>query len=213
MERTHQVQVLETGRVENLADGVFSIVMTLLVFELTLPTEPGANLAAALGLLWPKFLGFAISFALLGIYWLGHRSQFNYIKRADHVSHWLNILFLACVSLVPFSTKVLGRFPQDRLALILYGSNLIVIGLVLNWKWAYALRGGHLIDRDIPDVIARFGTLRCLLAPACYAIAIGISFVNTTLTLILYACVPALYIIPGLQRIWLHLAQPARSPP
>lgn len=201
------VQVLETGRVENLADGVFSIVMTLLVFELNLPSmESGTNLAPALLSLWPKFLAFAISFALLGIYWLGHRSQFNYIKRADHVSHWLNILFLACVSLVPFSTKVLGRFPQERLALILYGVNLIVIGLVLYWKWRYAIQGHRLVDREVPEMIARFGTLRCLLAPACYAVGIGIAFVNPTLTLILYACVPALYIIPGLQRVWLHLA-------
>jgi uncharacterized membrane protein len=195
------VQVLETGRVENLADGVFSIVMTLMVFELTLPTtEPPAPPRVTLVSLWPKFLAYAISFALLGIYWLGHRSQFNYIKRADHVSHWLNILFLSCVSLVPFSTKMLGRFPLDRTALSLYGANLIVIGLVLYWKWVYAVHGHWLVEREVPAMIVRFGTLRCLLAPACYALGIGLAFVNPTLTLLLYAGVPAL------QRFWLHLA-------
>ncbi len=199
--------LLDTGRLQSLSDGIFSIVMTLLVFEINLPApEHFTTLSAALLALWPKFLAYAISFALLGIYWMGQRTGFQYIPRADPAYHWLTILFFACVSLVPFSAKVLGRFPYDRLALILYGLNLTVIGLMFYVKWSYAAAGRRLISDDTPDWIIRFAKLRSLLAPACYLIAIACVFIHPAITLALYALVPALYIVPGLQTYWMRLA-------
>src|SRR5262249_31212768 len=128
----HPVHRTGTQRIEALGDGVFAIVMTLLIFDLKLPeVEAPAALGPALLALWPSFLAFAISFGLLGIYWLGHRAQFQFIQYSDHGLHWLNILILACVSLLPFSTKLLGRYPSERVALAGYGANLIVIGLSL----------------------------------------------------------------------------------
>lgn len=102
---------MHTARLETLADGVFAIVMTLLVFELRIPELPGAaaaDLWAAVVLLGPSLLSFIVSFLVLGVYWVGHHSQFQHIRRADQTLLWLNILFLMCVSLVPFSAGMLG---------------------------------------------------------------------------------------------------------
>src|SRR5262249_46453987 len=77
----HPVHRTGTQRIEALGDGVFAIVMTLLIFDLKLPeVEAPAALGPALLALWPSFLAFAISFGLLGIYWLGHRAQFQFIQ-------------------------------------------------------------------------------------------------------------------------------------
>ena len=87
---------MSTHRIEALADGVFAIVMTLLVFDLRVPEVSATELPTALFALWPKFLGYATSFVLLGIYWVGHRNQFNFIRRADqkHMETQFNIVLL-----------------------------------------------------------------------------------------------------------------------
>jgi uncharacterized membrane protein len=209
----HHLVGQSSARVEALADGVFAIAMTILVFDLQLP-ESDQPLAQALRALAPKLLAFAVSFALLGIYWSGHRGQFHYIRRADHTLHWINILLFALVSLVPFSAKVLGRHSDEVLGQALYACNLIGIGLALYWHWRHASRRHLLIDDDVPEAVVRGAILRCLVAPACYLAAIGVAVLDTRVSLVLFVCVPALYILPWLQGFWWTLtgARPERPP-
>jgi uncharacterized membrane protein len=197
---------MSSTRIEALADGVFAIVMTLLVFDLRLPEVPLEELPAALIALWPKFLGYAVSFLLLGIYWIGHRNQFNFIRRADQNFHWLNIFFFGVVCLVPFSTGLLSRYPDAVLAIAIYGLNLISIGVALFFIWTYATYRGHLVDGDLPPAVVRLGKQRSLLAPACYIVAILAGFINPRISLVIYALVPLIYIFPGLQHFWTYLA-------
>ena len=202
----HPVGTMSTHRIEALADGVFAIVMTLLVFDLRVPEVPAAELPSALIGLWPKFLGYAVSFVLLGIYWIGHRNQYNYIKRADQNFHWLNILFFGMVCLVPFSTGLVSRYPDVWLVVALYGLNLTLIGVCLFFLWTYATYRYHLVDPDLPPPVMRLARQRSLLAPACYVVAIVVGLINPTFSLVIYALVPLLYIFPGLQHFWTYLA-------
>ena len=197
---------MSTHRIEALADGVFAIVMTLLVFDLRVPEGPAAELPATLIALWPKFLGYAISFVLLGIYWVGHRNQFNFIKRADQNFHWLNILFFGAVCLVPFSTGLVSRYPGEWLVIAIYGANLILIGVCLFLLWTYATYRYHLVDPDLPQPVMRLARQRTLLAPAFYVVAIVVGLINPRFSLIIFALVPLLYIFPGLQHFWTYLA-------
>jgi uncharacterized membrane protein len=201
----HHLVGQSSARVEALADGVFAIAMTILVFDLQLP-ESDQPLAQALRALAPKLLSFALSFALLGIYWAGHRGQFHYIRHADHVLHWINILLFALVSLVPFSAKVLGRHSGTVLGQALYGANLIAIGVVLYWHWRHASRRHLLIDQDVPAAVVRGAIMRCLVAPACYLVAVGVAVLDTRVSLVMFLCVPALYILPWLQGFWWSLS-------
>lgn len=132
-------------RVEALADGVFAIVMTLIVLEIRVPSGPAGELGAQLVDVLPTLLTYAITFAVLGILWFGHRSQFELIERADHPLVWLNLAFLGVIALVPFSSAVLARYPTERLAIVVYGVHLTVAGLLHGGSWAYAtLRPGVL---------------------------------------------------------------------
>ncbi|HSN76915.1 MAG TPA: TMEM175 family protein [Anaerolineae bacterium] len=205
-QRAHPIGQMSTHRVEALADGVFAIVMTLLVFDLRLPDAALAELPAELAALWPKFLGYGVSFLLLGIYWVGHRNQFNFVRRADQNFHWLNIFFFGVVCLVPFSTGILSRYPDALLAVAIYGINLIMIGVALFFIWTYATYRGHLVDADVPRAVVRLGKQRSLLAPACYLVAILAGLIDPHISLVIYALVPLLYIFPGLQHFWTHLA-------
>lgn len=182
-----------TERVQALTDGVFAIVMTLLVFEIEVP-GPDASFPQAIWDLLPNFLSYVISFVILGIYWVEHRTQFLYIHHCNQTLLWLNILFLMCVSLIPFSAALLGQHSTERTSVIIYGVNLIVVALAHEGLWAYATRTPALVNNDItPDVVQREGQL-LLLPVLFYLLAIALSFVAVWISFVIYLLVPLPYI-------------------
>ena len=161
-----------------------------------------AELPLKLLALWPKFLSYTISFVILGVYWVGHHVQLSFIRRVDRPLLWINVFFLLWVALVPFSTALLSEYSNTRLAIAIYGANLIAIGLTLALHWWYATTESRHVDPDISPGLIRAAMYRTLMAPLVYVIAIGLSFFRAEVSLALYALVPILYILPG--RIDIH---------
>src|SRR5277367_3586088 len=102
------------ARLEALHDGIFSVAMTLLVLDVRLADDfhpaDGGELLQGLIRLWPKFLPYLLSFAVLGLRWLAGiqiRSRAEYVDR-EYVNWWL--LYLLLITFVPFSTIVVGRY-------------------------------------------------------------------------------------------------------
>lgn len=197
---------VDTDLLKNLAIGVFAIVMTLLVLDLKAPATSAEQLPGAILALWPNFLSYAISFALLGIYFLGYTAQFKYIIKTDNNSNWISFLFLALITLIPFSAALLSEHPQTFIALAVYGANNILIGLTLYWHWEYATREDKQSNNP-PDNIINYAILRSLTAPLGYLIGILVAILNTEISLIIFTIIPLLYIIPGMQEhFWLPLS-------
>jgi uncharacterized membrane protein len=196
----------DTINIENLSIGVFAIVMTLLVLDIRPPDVGVIGLPSALLALWPNLMSYAISFALLGIYFLGYTTQFKYIKKVDHESHWISFLFLALVTLIPFSTAFLSKNPYNSLSIAIYAANLIFIGLTLYWHWVHATKDLKLVVDDIEPHVIKYAKFRCLVAPMGYVIAIIVGFISPITGLMICGIVPLLYIIPGIQRVfWMRL--------
>jgi uncharacterized membrane protein len=192
------------SRIGNLSDTIFGFSMTLLVLDLVVPSSGTAKLLPDLLSMWPNFFGYLISFALLGIYWRAHLLQFKYIRKSDHNSQWINLIFLWSVTLLPFSTKLLSTYPMDFIPVSIYAGNLVLIGSLQFLQWSYATKDRRLIDAQVPEEIIRQGKLRCMLAPAGYLGAIILSFVNPILSLMVFVVIPLIYIIPGAHHLWLH---------
>jgi uncharacterized membrane protein len=191
---------MSTSRVQTLADSVFAIVMTLLVFEMRVPESPW-NLEYDLLLLLPNLLSFIVSFTILGVYWVGHHSQFEYIERADLSLIWLNIIFLMGVSLVPFSAGLLGQHGERQISVVMYGANLIVVSIFHVMMWRYSIRHG-LLREDTPPAIMTLGTQLSLIPIVIYSVAILLSYVNTLLSILLYVIVPVLFVSGYAYRLW-----------
>src|SRR5258706_3553335 len=132
-------QGLPKGRVETLSDGVFAIAMTVLVLGLQVP-EGGhtPELRARLWALGPKLASYSLSFVMLGVLWIGHHYQMHYIRRVNRPLLWLNLFFLLSITFLPFSTAVLGNYYREPLAVVLYGSTVVVGGAFLLLHWRYA---------------------------------------------------------------------------
>lgn len=145
-------------RVAELADGVFSIAMTLLVLELHAPAAAAirGNDQLLVGLLAiaPKLAVWGMSFLTLGIFWVAQATQIETLARSNRDQTWLHLAFLAAVSLVPFTTAVLGEFPDYHLAMIVYWINIALLGLVLWLLWAHAKRHGMLVESWTPELMA-----------------------------------------------------------
>lgn len=131
---------------EALSDGVFAIAMTLLAFQLANPTLTAAKseeqVLSALGSLWPVFVSYGISFLALGLYWISHHALAAFLEKMDTRQLWLNLAFLFCISLIPFSAAMLGEKFGLRSAAVLYGGNLGAASLMifLSWRGAWDIR-------------------------------------------------------------------------
>jgi uncharacterized membrane protein len=207
--------ILNKNRIEALTDGVFAVVMTLLVLDISVPqisshyaidsVAAGTELLRRLFDLWPKILSFGISFVILAIYWVAHHRQFQYIKHSNRTLIWINIMFLMATCLVPFSTSLLGEYREQEISILVYGGNSIVIASVLYVQWRYVTtsRHGRLLDENLDPIMKTTLSRRTLFGIIVYLIATGFSFVYTQLSpfLFILVLIPAFLPNKTIQRI------------
>ena len=198
---------LSTFRLETLEDGVFAIAMTLLVLNLKVPAKLDNSLLKAILQIWPDLITFFGSFILLGVFWFGHRAALHFVKHADHIFHWLELILLMFVSIVPFSASLISKYYNEQAAIIIYGTNLIAIGITLTIQWYYASYNYRLIDSQVPKTVINFAKIRSIFAPVAYSIAVLLSFIDLKISLILFTIIPVLYILPIFLPWWRWMAK------
>jgi uncharacterized membrane protein len=183
-------------RVLNLSDGVFAIILTLLVLEIHVPSlGQGETLRDALREVRPSFIAFLISFVVVAISWAGHRDLFALIRRTDRTLVWLNILYLLPLSILPFGASLLARYDRDSAALRMYGLLLVAIAITRLGIWVYATERTHLLIGPV-DRRSRWAAFGISATPAvAYGVGILIAESDPTVSLVIYAAVPVLYFI------------------
>jgi len=197
---------LGRNRIEALTDGIFATVMTVLVLSLSVPVISTVNLPSELAVdlesLLPNIVSYVISFIVIGVYWVGHHAVFHFVKRTNRPLIWLNILFLLCVGIIPFSTALIGKYPFQQITTTIYGANLIAAGLSLYALLWYSNSNNRLVDKQHDRQLVNLARRRILVGPLVYLVAIILSFIDTRISLIIYAITPIYYILPG--KIDLH---------
>lgn len=190
---------LSTGRIENLVDGVFAIAMTVLVLNLNVGDVAARGQALSLGELigemWPRLLHYFESFIILSAFWIKHHQQYHFIRRSDRGMLWINLLGLFLVSLIPFSTDLMGDYGHVRLAAFLFEGNMLIAGLVYYWHWEHATRGRRLVDRDLDADVIRFYRQGSLVVPAVSVAALIASAFDPRLGTLAFVCIPGLFLL------------------
>lgn len=175
-------------RLDQLSDGIFAIVMTILVFEIRLPEflgTPGNNLLLfELKNLLPSLLSYALTFALLFTYWRAHHFFIStYAKNVDLMLTNINALFFLLISLVPFSASMLGRYSDSPISVAVFGCHIMLIGFTLYLMRHYVLYSEHIKNPEITHREIFSSTVRTIMPIIFAVIAIAISFINIKFSL------------------------------
>lgn len=178
-------------RLDQLSDGIFAIVMTVLVFQIEIPSIWGPIDNASLWLeiknLLPVFLSYILTFALLFTYWRAHHFFVSiYSKNVDLMLLNINTLFFMLISLVPFSASLLGKFSTNEIAVVIFGIHIILIGLTLYWMRRYVLFSQHIQNPEISQREIRGSTIRTLVPVIFALIAIPLCFWDIKISLVLF---------------------------
>jgi len=157
------------------SDAVFAIAITLLVLEIRVPAvdrhiATDALLAHSLDELVPKFIGFLVSFFMIGLYWTVHHRMFGYVINYTPRLLWLNLIFLLAVVLMPFSSGFYSEYVlrQLRLPVLIYVLNLVFLGVMHFILWLYISRPGSGLPTGITPELKRYYNLRALVSPTMF---------------------------------------------
>jgi uncharacterized membrane protein len=152
-------------RVELFSDAVFAIAITLLIVDIKVPdVTSSAQLLNSLSRLWPHFLSYFISFLIIAMQWVDHHEMFEHIEECDRGLLWLNMLFLMCIAFLPFPTALVGSYPNERVAVLIYSVAIVCAILVKTCLWRYVAIWRRLVKPDLTakqvSSITSMGTAR-----------------------------------------------------
>jgi uncharacterized membrane protein len=194
-------ETIGRGRVEALSDGVFAIVVTLLVLEIKVPhvAEPAsmAELGRALWTLAPKFTSWVISFVTVCVIWLNHHRLFTAVSRMDHGLFWLNANLLLWTSFIPFPTALMGDYPTSNLAVSFYGLVMFLMALAFVLLRVHILRHADLVHEHVDRAAFRKGTwYSIVMGPIAYALGAGLAWVSQIGAFVCYAAIALYFVFP-----------------
>ena len=182
---------MKQTRLDQLADGIFAIVMTILVFEIRIPEYVGIaseqNLLRSLLNLSPVFLSYLLSFSLLFTYWRSHHFIESILaKNIDTRFSNLNAIFFFFIALVPFSSHFLGKYSYSKTAIIFFALNIILIGISLFRMRQYAINSKTIENTSFTKVENEHANMRILFPVGAAVVAIFVTFFSTNLAILLF---------------------------
>jgi uncharacterized membrane protein len=183
---------------------VLAIAITLLILNVHVDTTvQGPNglvhipLTTALGNAWPEIVAYVASFLQIGIMWANHHALFRVVVKVDHVLLLFNLLLLGFVTFLPLPTQLVAEHTtgeDGRIAMLIYGLNLVGSAVSFNLIWRYARRRGLLADAVSPD-FCRDVDVRYLAGMCGYVFAAALAFVVPWLTLVVTAVLALVFLL------------------
>lgn len=168
---------LEYDRVLFFSDAVFAIAITLLVVDIRVPAVV-VNAARELHNSQGKILSFAISFLVIGLFWIGHHRLFRFITALDRTLIFLNLLFLGTIAFLPYPTALLfAGNTRAPAAPVFYAACVAGAGLLELAVWLYAIRTKGLVPASFSPAFRRYETAQLLPTPVVFGLSIPVAFV------------------------------------
>jgi uncharacterized membrane protein len=181
---------MNKGRLEAFSDGVFAIIITIMVLELH---APEGNSFENLKPLLPKFISYALSFTYIAIYWTNHHHMFQIVKHVNGKVLWRNMFLLFCLSLVPFVTAWMGENNFSASPAALYGI-VLSMSAIAYYFLIHSLIQLHGKNSLIATSIGN--DFKGKISVVIYLIGILSSFFSSLISFLLYCSVALMWIIP-----------------
>lgn len=169
----------QVDRLILFSDAVFAIAITLLIIEIhppefgTLAVSNAAFGQKMVGLI-PQFIGFFMSFAMIGLYWSKHHALFAYVIDYTPKLIFLNLVLLVTIVLMPFSTEVYSAYVDEKYVellgpFLIYSLNIALCGLANYLLWVYVTKpGSQVCKQKFPSGFVRKAKIRALILPFAF---------------------------------------------
>lgn len=192
---------------ETFSDGVMAIVITIMVLELKIPdlkaSQNEYKITHHLYNLLPHFAAYVFSFVMVGIFWLLHHHLFHLLQKTDGFLLGQNLLFLFCISLIPFVTGNMGANPVLPLSTALYGMVMLLTSVSLAWMRYYTITkklvhtdDEHIVKNKLSNISVK-GKRQSLISSAFYLISIPIAYVSVYLSYLCFLVPVILFLMPS----------------
>ena len=181
---------MKRDRVTAFTDGVFAVIITIMVIDLRPPH--GSSLADLVAL-WPVLLSYALSYIYVGIYWNNHHHFFHLVDQVEGAVLWSNLNLLFWLSFVPFTTAWMSQNEFAPVPTALYGVSLLMPALAWYVMFRVIVRQqgeGSLLLRAIGR------DMKAKISPLLYLAGIGLSFVDVRLADAIYVGVALMWLLP-----------------
>jgi uncharacterized membrane protein len=184
---------------EAFSDGVFAIVITLLVIELRPPELDGdESLASALWDMWPGYAAYFVSFAIIGVMWLNHHRMLDPVRVVDGPLLVLNLHLLLWTALIPFPTAVVADYLDEgrddaQTAVALYGGVILLAAIAFVCLYGWITHDERLLGELPPRDVVTAARVRFGVGLLAYSVAFGVAFLAPYAALALHAAMALYY--------------------
>jgi uncharacterized membrane protein len=186
-------------RLEAFSDGMFAIILTILVLELHLPELENSSFeafSAAMIEIAPKFFAFLFSFFIIAIFWVNHHHTIHQIQKVDTKLLWLNTGFLFFATLFPFITASVGDYMMNPFIVALYPLNMALAAATFNTLWKYAFVDTDLAPNTMTADEKKKRLTRDRMALLINLASVALTFVWVPITLTIMAVMPFAFVVP-----------------
>ncbi|HSO97164.1 MAG TPA: TMEM175 family protein [Acidimicrobiia bacterium] len=190
-----------TDRLEIFSDAVIAIAITLLVLDIKVPHSRSGHLVHDLLHIWPSYVAYALSFAVIGIMWVSHHSMFERIQHVDRLLLFFNLWLLLGIGFLPFPTALLAEYARQggsnsHWAAAVYSATMMFIGFGFLAIWLHLARRPHLLGERATSASVRRSVNLSLVSPIVYGASIGLAFISAEACFVVYG-LAALYFAAG----------------
>jgi uncharacterized membrane protein len=194
-----QINYFSKSRVEAFSDGIFSVIITLLVLEIRIPhlnhPESRVELAKALLLIVPKVLSWMVSFLIVCVIWVNHHQIFIQLKHITHAIFWLNANLLLWCTMIPFPTALIGDYLNNPGSLITFGIILSFMAIAFCILRINILKNRYVLNDDVNIEKYKSVTRKSIIfGPALYLTGALSSLIHPYLALAIYFFIPGYFI-------------------
>lgn len=190
----------DTTRTEAFSDAVLAIAITLLVLDLRVPARDSfhGSLTHALAAEWPSYAAYATSFLIIGIIWVNHHAVFELIGRIDRTALFLNLLLLATVVAIPFTTALLAEYltagPDAKIAALVYSGVMLAMSCAFAILYTYVARRPRLLAPGVDPFAVRASIVRfSAVGIGLYVVTMLIAMVSAPLCLAAHLAIGLYY--------------------
>ena len=179
------------NRIEAFSDGVFAIIITIMVLEFKIPHTSSIN---ELIELLPIFISYLMSFVYVGIYWANHHHLMHTAEKVTSAIIWSNMSLLFFLSLIPFTTGWMGENHFDSIPVVVYAVNLLLSGVAF-YILQNVIMSGITNRTKLIEALEK-QKVKGIASIIIYSIAIPCAFISTIISAILFILVSIMWVIP-----------------